>query len=60
MEFWGLEYWRALPFPSLGDLPDPGIKLVSPVSSALAGGFFTTVPLGKPILALGTHNEQAR
>ena len=29
-------YWSGLPFPSLGDLPDPGIKLRSP---ALAGRF---------------------
>jgi len=35
------EYWRGLPFPSPGDLPDPGIE---PVSPALAGGFFTTEP----------------
>ena len=27
------------------DLPDPGIK---PASTALAGGFFITEPLGKP------------
>ena len=25
------EYWSGLPFPSLEDLPDPGIKLMSPV-----------------------------
>ena len=31
-----------------GDLPDPGIELVSTVSPALAGGFFTIVPPGKP------------
>ena len=31
------EYWSELPFPSLGDLSDPGIKTVSPVSPALAG-----------------------
>ena len=45
------EYWSKLPFPSLGDLPQPGIEpasLASPVSLALAGGFFTTVPPGKP------------
>ena len=36
------EYWSGLPFPSPGDLPDPGIKPVSLVSPALAGGFFTT------------------
>ena len=32
------EYWTGLPFPSPGDLPDPGIE---PGSAALAGGFFT-------------------
>ena len=31
-----------LPFPSPGDLPDPGIEPTSLVSPALAGGFFTT------------------
>ena len=41
------EYWSGLPFPSLGDLPDPGIKL-SLMSPVLAGGFFTTEPPGKP------------
>ena len=39
------EYWSELPFPSPGDLPDPGI---GPVSSALAGGFLTTEPPRKP------------
>ena len=29
--------WIGLPFPSLGDLPNPGIKLMSPISPALAG-----------------------
>ena len=33
------EYWSGLLFPSPGDLPDPGIKLVS---LALAGRFFTS------------------
>ena len=37
-------YWSGLPFPTQGDLPDPGIKPVSPV---LAGGLF--LPLGSPI-----------
>ena len=40
------EYWSGLPFPPPGDLPDPGIK---PESPALAGGFFTTEPPGKPL-----------
>ena len=31
--------WSELPFSTPGDLPDPGIK---PVSPALAGGFFIT------------------
>ena len=34
-------YWSGLPFYPLGDLPDPGIKPVSPESPALADGFFT-------------------
>ena len=28
------EYWSGLPFPSLGDLPDPGIKPRSPTLQA--------------------------
>ena len=39
--------WSGLPFPSPGDLPDPGID---PGSPAWAGGFFTTEPPGKPML----------
>ena len=45
MEFSRQEYWSGLPFPSPGDLPDPGIK---PVSPALAGRFFTTEPPEEP------------
>ena len=33
-------YWSGLPFPPPGDLPDPGLEPTSPVSPALAGGFF--------------------
>ena len=46
------EYWSGLPFPAPGDLPDPGIKLTSLESPALAGRFFTwearslTIPIG--------------
>ena len=36
MRFSRQEYWSGLPFPPLGDLPDPGIKPKSPVSPALA------------------------
>ena len=45
MEFSRQEYWSGLPFPTPGDLPDLRIK---PASPALAGGFFTTEPPGKP------------
>ena len=38
MEFSRQEYSSGWPFPSLGDLPDPGVE---PKSRALAGGFFT-------------------
>ena len=38
--------WSGLPFPSPGDLPDPGIE---PESPELAGRFFTAEPPGKPV-----------
>ena len=37
-----------MPFPTAGDLPDPGIEPASSVSPSLAGRFFTTEPPGKP------------
>ena len=37
------EYWSGMPFPSPKDLSDPGMEPASPVSPALAGGFFTTI-----------------
>ena len=42
MEFPRQEYWSGLPFPTPGDLPDPGIKPASLMSPALAGEFFNT------------------
>ena len=39
MGFSRQEYWSGLPFPSSGDLLNPGTK---PMSPALADGFFTT------------------
>ena len=45
------EYWGGLPFSSPGDLTNPGTEPESPESPALAGGFFTVEPLGKPKLA---------
>ena len=59
MTFSKQEYWRSLPFPSPGDIPDPGIKATYP---SLAGGFLTTKPPGKlivhqKILAEGSPDE---
>ena len=42
MEFSRQEYWSGFPFPTPEDLPNPGIEPVSPVSPALANGFFTS------------------
>ena len=39
------EYGSGLPFPSPGYVPHAGVR---PTSLVLAGGFFTTVPPGKP------------
>ena len=41
MGFSRQENWSGLPCPPPGDLPDPGIELMS-LFPALAGGFFTT------------------
>ena len=45
MGFSRQEYWSEFPCPPPGDCSNPGIK---PRSPALAGGFFTTKPSGKP------------
>ena len=42
------EYWSRLPISSPEDLPSPEIKPMSLASPTLAGGFFPTVPPGKP------------
>ena len=46
MRFSRQEYWSELLFSSPGDLSNPGIE---PKSPALAGGFFSTEPPGKPL-----------
>ena len=46
MGFSRQEYWNGLPFPSPGDLPDPGIEPRSPTVQADA---LTSEPPGKPI-----------
>ena len=45
-EFSRPEYWSGLPFPSPGNLPDPGIKTRSPV---LQADSLQSEPPGKPI-----------
>ena len=42
------EYWGGLPRPTPGDLPDPRIKPLSLMSSALAGGSLLPASPGKP------------
>ena len=45
MGFSRQEYWSELPFPSPGDLPNPGIE---PGSPALQTDTLPSEPLGKP------------
>ena len=45
MVFSRQEYWSRLPFPSPGDLPNPGIE---PGSPALQVDSLPSEPLGKP------------
>ena len=47
MEFSRQEYWSGLPFPSPGDLPNPGIE---PGSPALQADALPSKPPGKPTL----------
>ena len=42
MAFSRQKYWSGLPCPPPGDLPNPGIRPMSLMSPASAGGFFTT------------------
>ena len=45
-EFFRQEYWSGLPFPSPGDLPDPGIE---PGSPALPADALPSEPQGSPV-----------
>ena len=50
MEFSRQEHWSGLlPFPIARDLPNPELEPESITFPALADGFFTTEPPGKPI-----------
>ena len=48
MGFSRQKYWSGLPFPSPGDLPDPGIE---PRSPTLQADTLTSEPPGKPLKA---------
>ena len=55
MGFSRQEYWSGLPFPSPGDLPDPGIE---PGSPALEADALTSEPQGKPsVVRIGSQNS---
>ena len=51
MGFSRQKYWSGLPFPSPGDLPDPGIE---PGSLGLEADALTSEPPGKPLFAIRT------
>ena len=55
MGFSRQEYWSGLPFPTLVDLPNPGIEPMSLVSPVLAGRIFTTEPPGNPYIPFNFH-----
>ena len=50
MEFSRQEFWSGLPFPTPGDIPQPGLEPIFLAFPSLAGGFFAMVPPGKPLL----------
>ena len=54
MGFSRQDYWSGLPFPSPGDLPNPGIE---PGSPALEAGTLTSEPPGKPWVELCVHQK---
>ena len=47
-EFSKQAYWSGLPFPIPGDIPDPGIEPMSPVSPAMQMDSLPTEPPEKP------------
>ena len=57
MGFSRQEYCSGLPFPSLGDSPHPGIKPMSLVSPALAGGFVTTSATWEALIEPGATKK---
>ena len=54
MGFSGQEYWSELPFPSPGDLPNPGLEPGSPTLEADA---LTSEPPGKMEVSLSKRQQ---
>ena len=54
MRFPRQEYWCGLPFPSPGDLPDPGLE---PMSPALAVDSLLLSHLGSPVNVGGAYGS---
>ena len=52
MAFSRQEYWSGLPFPSPGDLSDPGIE---PGSPTLKTDYLQSEPPGKPVIYFRAH-----
>ena len=55
MGFSRQKYWSGMPFPTPGDLPNPGVEPRSPVPPALAGRSFTTSAAWEAHVPVCTH-----
>ena len=49
MQFSRQECWSGLPCPPPGDLPDPGVEPVTPMSPALQADSLSAEPSEKPL-----------
>ena len=52
------EYWSGWPFPTPGDLPDPGIEPMSPASPALQGDSLPLSHQGSLPAMTSCHNSE--
>ena len=59
MGFLRKEYWSGFPFPSLGDLPNPGIEPMSPGSPSLQVNSLPLGHQGSPFMGVAKANWQA-
>ena len=62
MVFARQEYWSGLPFPTPGDLLNPGMEPASPVPLVLQVDSLPTEPSGKPVqyYKVGTNADHRR